>query len=64
MDLGSGLESFDFTCDFQEKVLTSNSSFSTTIDATMEFLGVLKSPGSDAFVFVKENFSSFQKIPG
>ena len=64
MDLGSGLESFDFTWDFQEKVLTSNSPFSTTIDATMEFLGVLKSPGSDAFVFVKENFSSFQKIPG
>ena len=64
LDLGSGSESFDFTWDFQEKVFTSNLPFSTTIDATMEFLGVLKSWRSNAFVFVKNNFSSFQKIPG
>ena len=63
VDLGSGLKSFDFTWKFREKVLTSNSPFSTTIDAMMEFLGVLKSWRSDAFVVVKENFSSFQKIP-
>ena len=64
LDLGSDSKSFWFHSIFQEKVLISNWPFSTSIAATMEFLGVLKSWRSDAFVSVKNNFPSFQKIRG